>query len=136
MADSFLNKVGIQMARLMQTIFRGQAEKVFPGSKLAKSIKVIPKVNGDAIGFTVSENFYGNFQDFGTLGRRAKSRKPFNPSPARRRGKRTWNPSGITPTFYTSLTDADRVRVFGIYRREIRRYVRENLPRKINLSVR
>lgn len=139
--DEALMKAGNQMAREIQAVIRKQANEVYPGSRLAKSIRVLPESRGENIGFKVDMVSYGDYQDFGTYGRgpkgkdRATFRRSFDRNPPRRRGRKKWSPSGIAPSFFTSLDTKTKLRIFDIYKKEMRKYVRRNLPRKINFKV-
>lgn len=135
MAELDLVKVGAMAARQIEAIKRMQADQVFPGSKLAKSIRVVARVSDNGIGFTTTSVSYGKYQDKGTYGRRRKT-GTFNPNPPRRGRAKTWNPSGIAPSFWNTLPDAARSSIKKIVNKAIMIYMKDSLPKKITLKVR
>lgn len=132
--DPKLQKIGLMLAREIETIERLQAEKVFPGSRLAKSIRVVPILSDDKFSFTTDMASYGKYQDKGTLGRR-RDQGIFNPRPARRGGRKLWQPSGITPSFFTSLGGKNRARLNIMLKTAMAKYAKSLLPSKITLKV-
>jgi hypothetical protein len=133
--DPELMKAGVMAARQIEAIKRMQAEKVFPGSKLAKAVKVRARVSEKGIGFTTTSTPYGKYQDKGTYGRRRKT-GVFDPNPPRRGRSKTWNPKGIAPSFWNTLTDAAKLGVKRIINKALMGYIRANLPKKITIKVR
>ena len=134
MADEILMKTANMMARLTQTIMRSQAERVYPGSRLAKSIEVKPQIQPKTVSFGIDMVSYGKYQNIGTYGRRANKLGPFNAKPQRRGNKRTWSPSGITPAFFTSLNPAQKLRIYKIYKDMLTKYTKDSLIKSFKIK--
>ena len=135
MATLDLMKVGTMAARQIEAIKRFQADKVFPGSKLSKSIRVVARVSDNGIGFTTTSVSYGKYQNKGTYGRRRKT-GTFDPAPPRRGRSKTWSPSGIAPSFWNTLPDAAKTAIKRIINKAMMTYIRASLPQKITIKVR
>ena len=135
MAEIDLVKVGTMAARQIEAIKRFQAEQVFPGSRLAKSIRVTARVSERGIGFSTVSVPYGRYQDKGTYARRRKT-GVFDPNPPRRGRAKTWSPSGIAPSFWNSLPDAARLTIKRVINKALRAYLKASLPTKITIKVR
>lgn len=135
--DPKLQKIGLMLAREVETIQKLQAEKVFPGSRLAKSIRVVPILSDNKFSFKTEMVSYGVWQDKGTYGRKRKRPPfgPFNPNPARRGRRKTWEPSGITPSFFTSVGGKNSQRLTMMMKTAFLRYAKSLLPSKITLKV-
>lgn len=135
--DPKLQKIGLMLAREVETIQKLQAEKVFPGSRLAKSIRIVPVLTDNKFTFKTEMVSYGVWQDKGTYGRKRKRPPfgPFDPNPPRRGRKKTWSPSGIAPSFFTSLGGKNRERLFMMMKTAMVRYAKSLLPSKITLKV-
>ena len=135
--DGELKKVGLMIAREIETLQKFQAGKVFPRSRrLVQSIRVTPVETAGGFRFVTDSVSYGKYQDLGTLGRRAKSRKPFNESPQRKRPGQRWNPSGITPSFWGSVMGKDRERIMMMLKKAMTNYAKSLLPKRITIKVR
>jgi hypothetical protein len=133
--DPELMKAGVMAARQIEAIKRMQADKVFPNSKLAKSIRVRARVSENGIGFTTTSTPYGKYQDKGTYGRRRKT-GVFDPNPPRRGRSKTWNPKGIAPSFWNTLSDSAKLGVKRIINKALMAYIRATLPKKLTIKVR
>jgi hypothetical protein len=135
MAELDLVKIGTMAARQIEAIKRYQAEQVFPGSRLAKSIRVTARVSERGIGFSTVSVPYGRYQDKGTYGRRRKT-GVFNPNPPRRGRAKTWSPSGIAPSFWNTLSEAARSAIKKAINKALMAYIKASFPTKITLKVR
>ena len=135
MAELDLVKIGTMAARQIEAIKRMQAERVFPNSKLAKSIRVTARVSEKGIGFSTVSVPYGKYQNKGTYGRRRKT-GTFDPAPPRRGKAKAWTPSGIAPSFWNSLPDAAKLTIKRLLNKALRAYFKASFPTKITLKVR
>jgi len=133
--DQGLVKAGVMAAREIEAIKRMQAETVFPGSKLAKAVRVVPRISENGIGFTTTSTPYGKYQDKGTYGRRRKT-GTFNPSPPRRRGSRNWSPSGIAPSFWNTIPLGAMNKIKGDILNAMKVFAVSQLPKKFTIKVR
>ena len=135
MATLDLMKVGTMAARQIEAIKRFQADKVFPGSKLAASVRVVARVSDNGIGFTTTSVSYGKYQNKGTYGRRRKT-GVFDPAPPRRGRSKTWSPSGIAPSFWNTLPPSAIAGIKRIMMKAMKDFVKVSLPKAFTIKVR
>lgn len=133
--DERLVKAGMMAAREIEAVKKMQAEEVFPGSKLAASVRVIARVSENGIGFTTTSTPYGKYQDKGTYGRRRKT-GVFNPKPPRKGRSKTWNPKGIAPSFWNTIPVGTRNKIKKDILKAMKAFAVSFLPKRITIKVR